>query len=98
VGKIISFLKNIAIKGAAILSIVSLISSINMVVPSYGFAESSVNKESEEIIQPFELTKPAQSREEAYEEVAELTEHPKELIKAQNKEEKAEEKALKKQS
>jgi hypothetical protein len=98
VERIIDFLKHIATKGIAILSIVSLIGSLNMLVPSYGFAESSVHKESEEIIQPFELTKPAQSREEAYEEVAELTENPKELIKAQNKEEKAEEKALKKKS
>ena len=51
VEKMISFLRKIALKGFAILSIVSLISSINMLAPSYGFAASSANKESEEIIQ-----------------------------------------------
>jgi hypothetical protein len=98
VKRIIDLLKYITIKGVVILSIISLISSLNILIPSYGFAEPLVDKESEDIIQPFELTKPAQSRQEAYEEAAELTENPKELIKAQNKEEKAEEKALKKKS
>jgi hypothetical protein len=92
-------IKKIATKGIAILSIISLIGFINLLTPSYGYAVSETNNNinSEPIIQPFELTKPAGNREEAYEKVAELTENPKELIKAQNKEEKAEEKVLKKE-
>jgi hypothetical protein len=96
--KILAELRKIAIKGIAILGIVSLIGTINMLIPSYGYADSEITNNSEPIIQPFELIKPAESREEAYEKAAELTENPKELIKAQNKEEKAEEKALKKES
>jgi hypothetical protein len=91
-------IKKFATKGIAILSIISLIGFINLLTPSYGYAVPETNNSnSEPIIQPFELTKPAESREEAYEKVAELTENPKELIKAQNKEEKAEEKVLKKE-
>jgi hypothetical protein len=95
---IFAAIKKIAIKGIAMLGIVSLIGTINFLAPSYGYADAQINSTSEPIIQPFELTKPAESREEAYEKVAELTENPKELIKAQNKEEKAEEKVLKKES
>jgi hypothetical protein len=95
---ILAAIKKIAIKGIAILSIVSLIGTINLLNSSYSYAESEANNSSEPIIQPFELTRPAESREEAYEQAAELTENPKELIKAQNKEEKAEEKVLKKES
>jgi hypothetical protein len=91
-------IKKLAIKGIAILSIISLVGSISLLSPSYGYAASEVNNDSETIIQPFELTKPSESREEAYEKAAELTENPKELIKAQNKEEKAEEKVLKKEA
>jgi hypothetical protein len=92
---ILTKIKKIATKSIAILSIISF---INLLTPLYGYAVPETNNSnSEPIIQPFELTKPAESREEAYEKVAELTENPKELIKAQNKEEKAEEKALKKE-
>jgi hypothetical protein len=95
---ILASIKKLATKGIAMLSIISLIGTINLLAPSYGYAESETNNNSEPIIQPFELTRPAESREEAYEKVAELTENPKELIKAQNKEEKAEEKVIKKES
>jgi pyruvate/2-oxoacid:ferredoxin oxidoreductase beta subunit len=95
---ILAKLKSLALKSVAVLSIVSLIGFINLLVPLYGYAAPKPDIDSEPIIQPFELTKPAESREEAYEKVAELTENPKELIKAQNKEEKAEEKVLKKEA
>ncbi len=86
---------NLCIKSFWILSLTSLIFAAGLLAPQYGYAESETAK-SEEIIQPLELTKPAETREEAYEEVAKLTENPKELVKAQNKEEKAQEKVLKK--
>jgi hypothetical protein len=53
-------------------------------------------KSAEEIIQPFELTRPEGTREDAYEAAAKLVEEPKELIKAQNQEEKAQEKKIEK--
>jgi hypothetical protein len=65
--------------------------AINLLVPQYGYAQPEKNNGSEEIVQPFELTRPAETREEAYEQAAKLTENPKQLIKAQNKEEKAQE-------
>jgi hypothetical protein len=48
-----------------------------------------------ETIQPFELTNPAATRSEAYEDIAKLNKDPKALIAAENKEEQAEEKAYK---
>jgi hypothetical protein len=89
-------LKNKLIKGFWIFSIFSLIVSVTLLTPENGYAASEPNKSSEEIVQPFELTRPAETREEAYEEAAKLTEHPKELVKAQNEEEKAQEEVSKK--
>ncbi|WP_404787804.1 hypothetical protein [Altericista sp. CCNU0014] len=66
-------------------------------MPLNGYAEPGIDRNSEEVVQPFELTKPAETREEAYEQAAELVEHPKELIKAQNEEEKAQEQVIKKE-
>lgn len=79
-----------------VLSLASLMFAAGLLMPQYGYAEPEMSK-SEEIVQPFELTKPAETREDAYEEVAKLTENPKELIKAQNEEEKAQEKVIKKE-
>lgn len=93
--KIFRALTNLCIRSFWILSLTSLIFTAVLLTPQYGYAESTTTN-SEEIIQPLELTKPAETREEAYEEVAKLTENPKELVKAQNKEEKAQEKVLKK--
>ena len=93
--KIFRVLTNLCIKSFWVLSLASLIFAAGLLTPQYVYAASKT-AESEEIIQPLELTKPAETREDAYEEVAKLTENPKELIKAQNKEEKAQEKVLKK--
>lgn len=93
--RIFRALTNLCIKSFWILGLTSLIFAAGLLTPQYGYAESTTTKP-EEIIQPLELTKPAETREEAYEEVAKLTENPKELVKAQNKEEKAQEKVLKK--
>ena len=60
------------------------------------FAPSSYAATSEQgVIQPFELTKPAATRTEAYDDIAKLNKDPKALIAAENKEEQAEEKAYK---
>lgn len=86
--------KNLCKKGLVILSFVSLMFIINLAVPQDSYAKPEINKGTEEIVQPFELTKPAETRAEAYEQAAKLTENPKELIKAENREEKAEEKKV----
>lgn len=90
-------IKKLALKSFRILSILGLICAINLIMPLSGYADAEVAKDSEEIVQPFELTRPAETREEAYEKAAQLTEDPKELIKAQNQEEKAQEKVIKKE-
>lgn len=92
--KLIGLLKNKLIETLWILSIFSLIFCI-VLLPQNGYAASESNKPSEEIVQPFELTRPAETREEAYEEAVKLTEDPKELVKTQNEEEKAQEEVLK---
>lgn len=86
-------IKRFVTRSFLIFGVLSIICATNLVMPLYGYAEAEeVNKGSEEIVQPFELTRPAETREEAYENAAQLTENPKELIKAQNQEEKAQEK------
>ena len=62
-------------------------------VPQQVYAADRIDRGAEEVIQPFELTKPAATRTEAYDDVAKLNKNPKELIAAENKEEQAEEKA-----
>ena len=62
-------------------------------VPPNVYAASQPDRGTEEVIQPFELTNPAATREEAYDDIAKLNKNPKELIAAENKEEQAEEKA-----
>jgi hypothetical protein len=63
--------------------------SLNFSLSSYAATSAK------ETIQPFELTNPAATRSEAYEDVAKLNKDPKALIAAENKEERAEEKAYK---
>jgi hypothetical protein len=84
-----------------VLSVAGLMLLSNLFVPQYSYAasgtqQSQAEKSQEEIVQPFELTKPADSREGAYEEAAKLVENPKALVKAQNEEEKAQEKRVEK--
>jgi hypothetical protein len=55
-------------------------------------AAPSIPQVEPDVIQPFELTKPAATRTEAYDDIAKLNKDPKALIAAENKEEKAEEK------
>ncbi len=93
--KLFSSIQNLAVQGFWAIGLASLILMINLFVPQPGYAADRIERGSTEVIQPFELTRPAETREEAYEETAKLTKNPKELIKAENKEEKAQEKLLK---
>jgi hypothetical protein len=99
--KFLGSLKTLCFKSIMLLSIIGLMLLSNLFVPQSSYAasktqQSKVEKSQEEIVQPFELTKPADSREGAYEEAAKLVENPKELVKAQNQEEKAQEKKVEK--
>ncbi len=97
-GKIFSAIKYLSIVSLRIVSFAALILVINSFVPQYGYAAPTLGKGAEEVIQPFELTNPAATREQAYDEVAELNKDPKALIKAENKEEKAQEDLLKQEA
>ena len=94
-GNIFSSVIKLCFKSFWIFSLASLMIFTTLLLPQYSYASPEVKAGSEEIVQPFELTRPAETREDAYEEAAKLTENPKELIKAQNQEEKAQEKVLK---
>jgi hypothetical protein len=99
--KFLESFQSLCFKSIVFLSVVCLIMLSNLFTPQYSYAASGIQQSKteepqEEIVQPFELTKPAESREGAYEEAAKLVENPKELVKAQNKEEKAQEKKVEK--
>jgi hypothetical protein len=97
--KVLVAFKSVYSKFFLFVSLIGMLLLLNLYSsqPSYAApAASKVEGLSEEVVQPLELTHPAESREEAYEEVAKLAEKPKELIKAQNEEEKAQEKAVEK--
>jgi hypothetical protein len=99
--KFLSSCKALCFRSIVFLGILCMLLLSNLLTPQYSYAasragSSQVEEAPEEIVQPFELTKPADSREGAYEEAAKLVENPKELVKAQNKEEKAQEKKVEK--
>jgi hypothetical protein len=91
--KIFETIRNIWIKSCLVVSITALMFATNLVVAPPSYAASKPIAEPE-VIQPFELTRPGATREEAYDEAAELNKDPKALIRAQNKEEKAQEKLV----
>jgi hypothetical protein len=93
--KIFEAIKNIWIKSCLVISLAGLMFATNSLVAQPGFAATKPTKAPEPVIQPFELTRPGATREEAYDEAAELNKDPKALIKAQNKEEKAQEELVK---
>ncbi len=97
-GKIFGAIKGLAIGSLWAMSLAALTLVINLGIPQYAIAAPALDRSGEEVIQPFELTNPAASREEAYDEVAELNKDPKALIKAENKEEKAQEELLKEEA
>jgi hypothetical protein len=85
-----SFLKSFWAVGLA-----SLIFATSSIFPQSSYAATPVKHGAKEVIQPFELTNPAATRSEAYDDVAKLNKDPQALIAAENKEEQAEEKAYK---
>jgi hypothetical protein len=90
VQKVFESIRNVWIKSCVVVSIAALMFAMNLLIapPS----DAAVKPIAEpEVIQPFELTRPGATREEAYDEAAELNKDPKALVRAQNKEEKAQE-------
>ncbi len=92
-----SFLKNLLIKTCWACGLASLILGVSLVFSEYSYAADPTMKPAPNVIQPFELTNPAATRSEAYDDVAKLNKDPKALIAAENKEEQAEEKVYKAQ-
>lgn len=88
----------VSIGSLKVIFITAFILVLNLFVPQYGYAASPIVKGAAEVIQPFELTNPAATREQAYDEIAELNKDPKALIKAENKEEQAQEDLLKQEA
>jgi hypothetical protein len=93
--KIFESIRNIWIKSCLVVSLAGLMLVTNLLLAPSSYAASKPIAEPEPVIQPFELTRPGATREEAYDEAAELNKDPKALIKAQNKEEKAQEELVK---
>lgn len=89
--KILNSLEKLFINSLWAFGLASLIFTTSLSFSPSSFAATSAK----EVIQPFELTNPAATRSEAYDEIAELNKDPKALIAAENKEEQAEEKAYK---
>jgi hypothetical protein len=96
--KILNALEYVSIGGLKVILIAAFLLVVNLFVPQYGYAASPIAKGAEKVIQPFELTNPAATREQAYDEIAELNKNPKALIEAENKEERAEEELFKKEA
>jgi hypothetical protein len=93
--KLLSSIEKIVVKGLWAFGLASLILATNLILPQSGYAATPVKQGAEDVIQPFEMTNPAATRSEAYDEVAKLNKDPKALIAAENKEEQAEEKVYK---
>jgi hypothetical protein len=92
--KVFESIQRIWIKSCLVAIVAGSIFVMNLSIAPLSYAASKPIAEPE-VIQPFELTRPGATREEAYDEAAELNKDPKALIKAQNKEEKAQEELVK---
>jgi hypothetical protein len=95
--KILKAIKRLSITSFLTVCLTSLMLMTTLFVPQQVYAADRFDRGAEKVIQPFELTKPAATREEAYDDVAKLNKNPKELIAAENKEEKAQEDLVKKE-
>jgi hypothetical protein len=89
--EILNSLENLCVKSLWAFGLASLIFTTSLNFSPSSYAATPVK----DVIQPFELTKPAATRSEAYDDIAKLNSDPKALIAAENKEEQAEEKAYK---
>jgi hypothetical protein len=93
--KILKSIEQLFVKSLWAFGLASLISTANLFFSPSSYAATPVKQGAEDVIQPFEMTNPAATRSEAYDEVAKLNKDPKALIAAENKEEQAEEKVYK---
>ena len=93
--KIRKSIQRLSIASFWAICLTSLMLMTTLFIPQQVYAADRINQGAEDVIQPFELTNPAATRTEAYDDIAKLNKDPKELIAAENKEEQAEEKAYK---
>ncbi|WP_309738714.1 MULTISPECIES: hypothetical protein [unclassified Chamaesiphon] len=93
--KILNSIQNLFVKSLWTIGLASLILATNLILLPSSYAAPPIARANEKVIQPFELTNPAATRSEAYDEIAKLNKDPKALIEAEMKEEQAEEKAFK---
>ena len=91
--KLLKAIQHLSTSSLWAIGLASLMLMASLFIPQHVYAASQPDRATKEVIQPFELTNPAATREEAYEDIANLNKNPKALIAAENKEEKAEEKA-----
>ena len=91
--KILKSIQRLSIVNFWAICLTSLMLMTTLFVPQQVYAASQPDRDTKEVIQPFELTNPAATRTEAYDDIAKLNKDPKALIAAENKEEQAEEKA-----
>ena len=91
--KLLKAIQYLSTSGLWAIGLASLMLMATLLIPQHVYAASQPDRGTKEVIQPFELTKPAATREEAYDDISKLNKNPKELIAAENKEEQAEEKA-----
>jgi hypothetical protein len=90
--KILNSIANLLVKSVWAFGLASLIFATGFISPQLSYAVTPVKQANPDVIQPFELTNPAATRAEAYDDIAKLNNDPKALIAAENKEEQAEEK------
>ena len=92
--KLLNSIEKLFVKSLWAFGLATVIFAATFILPQSSYAATPV-KQVAPVIQPFELTNPAATRSEAYDEIAKLNKDPKALIAAENKEEQAEEKAYK---
>ena len=88
--KTLRFVASLFVKSLWISGLASLILTANSFWLQPVHASTPVQQSTKDVIQPFELTKPAATREDAYDSVTELIKNPKKLVAAEEKEVKAE--------
>ncbi|MCY7335325.1 MAG: hypothetical protein LH613_03775 [Chamaesiphon sp.] len=91
--KILNSIEHLFIKSLWAVGLASVIFATSFILTPSSYAATPVKQAAPDVIQPFELTNPAATRSEAYDEIAKLNKDPKALIAAEAKEEQAEEKA-----
>ena len=82
--KTLNSIEDLFVKSLWTVAIAISILVTTMALPQSSFAVAPGNGSSEKVIQPFEMTNPAATRSEAYDEIAKLNKDPKALIEAEN--------------